>query len=82
VRLADRSLPELFLSITKWPTLGAHDVNETQTYYKLGDDGVRSTSEDVHEGWSTTSASGRTRCPGNYFRAAESDGPALLTESS
>src|SRR4030067_824507 len=40
VRLANAFAPDLFVSIHhNADARGAHDVNETQTYYKLGDEG-------------------------------------------
>jgi N-acetylmuramoyl-L-alanine amidase len=85
VRLADASGPDLFLSIHhNADAAGAHDVNETQTYYKLGDDGVSlDVAQDVHRGLvRNLGIRPHKVVPGNYFVLRESDGPALLTESS
>ncbi len=85
VRLADAFGPELFLSIHhNADASGAHDVNETQTYYKLGDDGVSlDVAQDVHRGLvRNLGIRPHKVVPGNYFVLRESDGPALLTESS
>jgi N-acetylmuramoyl-L-alanine amidase len=85
VRLANAFAPELFLSIHhNADASGAHDVNETQTYYKLGDDGVSlDVAQDVHRGLvRNLGIRPHKVVPGNYFVLRESDGPALLTESS
>jgi N-acetylmuramoyl-L-alanine amidase len=85
VRLADAFAPDLFLSIHhNADASGAHNVNETQTYYKLGDEAVSlDIAQDVHRSLvRNLGIRPHKVVPGNYFVLRESDGPALLTESS
>ena len=85
VRLANAFRPDLFVSIHhNADSRGAHDVNETQTYYKLGDQGPSlDVAGDVHRYLVRNLGIERYRImPGNYFVLRSCDGPAILTESS
>jgi len=85
VRIANDFHPDLFVSIHhNADSRGAHDVNETQTYYKLGDDGPSlDAAGDVHRYLVRNLGIERQRImPGNYFVLRTSAGPAILTESS
>ncbi|MBI3538824.1 MAG: N-acetylmuramoyl-L-alanine amidase, partial [Candidatus Eisenbacteria bacterium] len=84
-RLANAFAPDLFLSIHHNADAGgAHDVNETQTYYKLGDSGPSlDVAQDVHRGLVRNVGIRPHRVsPGNYFVLRNSDAPGILTESS
>jgi len=84
-RLANAFHPDLFVSIHhNADARGAHDVNATQTYYKLGDDGPSlDAAADVHRYLVRNLGITEQRIlPGNYFVLRNSDAPALLTESS
>jgi N-acetylmuramoyl-L-alanine amidase len=85
VRLANRFRPDLFLSIHhNADAAGAHDVNETQTYYKLGDEGPSlDVAQDVHRALvRNVGIRPHKVVPGNYFVLRNGEGPALLTETS
>ncbi|MEK7824416.1 MAG: N-acetylmuramoyl-L-alanine amidase [Candidatus Eisenbacteria bacterium] len=85
VRLANAFGPDLFLSIHhNADAAGAHDVNETQTYYKLGDDGASlDAAQDVHRALvRNVGIRPHKVVPGNYFVLRGSEAPALLTETS
>jgi len=85
VRIANAFAPDLFLSIHHNADAGgSHDVNETQTYYKLGDEGVSlDVAQDVHRSLvRNLGIRPHKVVPGNYFVLRQSEGPALLTESS
>jgi N-acetylmuramoyl-L-alanine amidase len=85
VRLANAFGPDLFLSIHhNADASGAHDVNETQTYYKLGDEGPSlDAAQDVHRALvRNVGIRPHKVVPGNYFVVRGSDAPALLTETS
>ncbi len=84
-RRANEFHPDLFVSIHhNADARGAHDVNETQTYYKLGDDGPSlDAAADVHRYLVRNLGIQKHRImPGNYFVLRNSVAPALLTESS
>jgi len=84
-RLANAWGPDLFLSIHhNADPGGAHDVNETQTYYKLGDDGPSlDAAESVHRALVHNVGIERNKVvPGNYFVLRNIEAPAILTESS
>ena len=84
-RLAGEFHPDLFLSIHhNADARGAHDVNETQTYYKLGDDGPSlDAASDVHRYLVRNLGIEKHRIlPGNYLVLRSCASPALLTESS
>ncbi|HET7224217.1 MAG TPA: N-acetylmuramoyl-L-alanine amidase, partial [Candidatus Eisenbacteria bacterium] len=83
--IANAFHPDLFMSIHHNADAGAaHDVNETQTYYQLGDEGVAlDAAQDVHRSLVRNVAIGSGRViPGNYFVLRTSDSPGLLTETS
>ena len=63
---------------------GRHDVNETQTYYKLGDEGPSyDLANDVHRSLVRNVGIETQRLlPGNFMVVRTSEAPALLTESS
>ena len=85
VRRAGAFAPDLFVSIHHNADAGGvHDVNETQTYYKLGDDGPSlDAAEDVHRALVHNIGIEKNKVvPGNYFVLRNTDAPALLTESS
>jgi len=84
-RLSNAFAPDLFVSIHhNADASGAHDVNETQTYYQLGDEGPSyDAAQDVFR--STTRNLGIEVCkmiPGNFSVVRNSEAPALLTEAS
>jgi len=85
MRLANAFRPDLFLSIHhNADARGAHDVNETQTYYKLGDQGPSlDAAQDVHRALVRNLGIQTHRLlPGNYFVLRNSESPGLLTEAS
>jgi len=85
VRLANAFRPDLFLSIHhNADAAGAHDVNETQTYYKLGDEGPSlDVAQDVHRALvRNVGIRPHKVVPGNYFVLRNSEAAALLTETS
>jgi N-acetylmuramoyl-L-alanine amidase len=85
MRLVNAFAPDLFVSIHHNADAGgAHDVNETQTYYRLGDDGPSlDAAESVHRFLVRNLGIEAHRIlPGNYFVLRGTDAPALLTESS
>jgi len=84
-RMANAFAPDLFLSIHhNADARGAHDVNETQTYYKLGDEGPSlDAAQSVHRFLvRNLGIEAHRLMPGNYFVLRNSDAPAILTESS
>jgi N-acetylmuramoyl-L-alanine amidase len=77
--------PDLLVSIHhNADARGAHDVNETQTYYKLGDEGPSlDAAQDVHRALVRNVGIRANRVvPGNYYMLRSSAAPALLTETS
>ena len=84
-RLAAAFAPDLLVSIHhNADPRGAHDVNETQTYYQLGDDGPSlEAAQDVHRAL-VRNVGIRTNkvVPGNFYVLRSSAAPALLTETS
>ncbi len=85
MRLANAFRPDLFVSIHhNADARGAHDVNETQTYYKLGDQGPSlDAAHDVHRALvRNLGIQVQKLLPGNYFVLRNSEAPALLTEAS
>ena len=84
-RLAAAFDPDLLISIHhNADPRGAHDRNETQTYYKLGDEGPSlDAAQDVHRAL-VRNVGIRTNkvVPGNFYVLRSSAGPALLTETS
>lgn len=84
-RIANAFGPELFVSVHHNADPGGrHDVNETQTYYKLGDGGPSyDVANDVHRALVRNVGIETQRLlPGNFFVVRSSDGAALLTEAS
>ncbi len=84
-RINNAFAPDLFVSIHHNADPGArHDVNETQTYYQLGDEGPSyDAAQDVFR--SLTRNLGIDICkmiPGNFAVVRNSEAPALLTEAS
>ena len=85
MRVANAFRPDLFVSIHhNADARGTHDVNETQTYYKLGDQGPSlDAAQDVHRALVRNLGIETHRLlPGNYFVLRNSEPPALLTEAS
>lgn len=85
VRLANAFEPDLFVSIHhNADPRGAHDVNETQTYYRLGDEGPSlDAAQDVHRALvHNVGIVANQVVPGNFFVLRSSEAPALLTETS
>lgn len=85
MRLANAFAPDLFVSVHHNADPGGrHDVNETQTYYKLGDEGPSyDLANDVHRSLVRNVGIETQRLlPGNFLVVRSSEAPALLTESS
>jgi len=85
VRIANAFRPDLFVSIHhNADARGAHDVNEVQVYYQLGDEGpALEAAADVHRFLTRNLGIGTNRLiPGNFAVLRGSEAPALLTESS
>lgn len=84
-RVAAAFGPDLLISIHhNADPRGAHDVNETQTYYQLGDEGPSlDAAQDVHRAL-VRNVGIRTNkvVPGNFYVLRSSAAPALLTETS
>lgn len=84
-RLANAFRPDLFVSIHhNADPGGAHSVNETQTYYQLGDEGPSyDAGADVHRALvRNLGIETQKLLPGNFSVVRHSEAPALLTESS
>ncbi len=84
-RLVAAFAPDLLVSIHhNADPRGAHDVNETQTYYKLGDDGPSlDAAQDVHRALVRNVGIRVNKVvPGNFYMLRSSAAPALLTETS
>src|SRR5689334_12563900 len=85
VVIANAFAPDLFVSIHHNADAGgAHDVNETQTYYQLGDEGPSyDAAQDVFRAIKRNLGIEVTKMiPGNFFVVRNSEAPALLTEAS
>lgn len=85
VRIANAFAPDLFVSIHHNADAGGrHDVNEIQTYYKLGDEGPSlDVAQDVHRALvRNVGIPAHKVLPGNYYVIRNSTAPALLTETS
>jgi N-acetylmuramoyl-L-alanine amidase len=85
VRLANAFAPDLFVSVHhNADPGGAHDRNETQTYYKLGDEGQSlDAAASLHRYLKRNLGIEQNRIlAGNYFVLRNSDAPAVLTEAS
>jgi N-acetylmuramoyl-L-alanine amidase len=85
VAIANAAAPDLFVSIHhNADPGGAHDVNESQTYYQLGDEGPSyDAGQDVFRAITRNLGIEVTKMiPGNFFVVRNSEAPALLTEVS
>src|SRR6185295_5133008 len=85
VRRSEAFGPDLFVSIHhNADARGTHDINETQTYYKLGDDGPSlDAAASVHRYLVRNLGIDKQRImPGNYHVLRNTTAPAILTESS
>jgi len=85
VKMNNDFRPDLFLSIHhNADPRGAHDVNETQVYYQLGDDGAAlDAAADLDRFLTRNLGIGASRLlSGNYAVLRGSEAPAILTESS
>jgi N-acetylmuramoyl-L-alanine amidase len=85
VAIANAADPDLFVSIHhNADPGGSHDINETQTYYQLGDEGPSyDAAQDVYRALARNLGIEVTKMiPGNFFVVRNSDAPALLTEVS
>ncbi len=84
-RIANAFQPDLFVSIHhNADPNAAHDVNETQTYYQLGDEGPSyDAAQDVFRAITRNLGIEVSKMiPGNFFVVRNSEAPALLTEAS
>jgi N-acetylmuramoyl-L-alanine amidase len=84
-RIANAFHPDLFLSVHhNADPGGTHDKNETQTYYKLGDEGASlDAAAGIHRFLKRNlGIQGQRLLPGNYFVLRNSEAPAVLTEAS
>src|SRR4030095_12561368 len=84
-RIANAFRPELFVSIHHNADAGgAHDRNEIQPYYKLGDEGRSlDAAASLHRYLKRNLGIERHRIlPGHYYVLRNSDAPAVLTEAS
>jgi N-acetylmuramoyl-L-alanine amidase len=85
VAIANAAAPDLFVSVHhNADPGGSHDVNETQTYYQLGDEGPSyDAAQDVFRALTRNLGIEVTKMiPGNFFVVRNTDAPALLTEVS
>ena len=77
--------PALFVSIHhNADPGGAHDVNESQIYHQLGDEGpAYEFAQDVHRSFARNLGIEPTKLlPGNFYVLRTSDAPSLLSEAS
>jgi N-acetylmuramoyl-L-alanine amidase len=84
-RIANEFDPDLFVSVHhNADPGGTHDKNETQTYYKLGDEGASlDAAAAIHRFLRRNlGIRGQRLLPGNYFVLRNSVSPAVLTEAS
>ena len=84
-RIGAAFAPDLFVSVHhNADPGGAHDVNETQVYYAIGDEGPAfDVAQDVQRALSRNVGIHPCRMiPGNFFVLRTSEAPALLTEGS
>ena len=85
MRIANAFRPDFFLSIHHNADAGgAHDKNEIQTYYKLGDEGASlDAAASLHRYLKRNLGIERQRIvPGNYFVLRNSVAPGVLSEAS
>lgn len=85
VRLSNAWGPDVFISVHHNADPSArHDVNETQVYFQLGDDGpALELAEDVHRSLTRNLGIAISRLiPGNFHVVRHSEAPALLSEAS
>jgi N-acetylmuramoyl-L-alanine amidase len=85
VRMANAFHPDFFLSIHhNADPSGTHDKNETETYYKLGDEGPSlDAAASIHRYLRRNLGIEKSRIvAGNYFVLRNSESPAVLTEAS
>ena len=85
VRIANAFAPDLFVSIHHNADPGGlHDVNESQTYYQLGDEGAAyDVAQDVFRSMTRNLGIETNKMiPGNFFVVRNSEAPALLSEAS
>ncbi len=84
-RIAAEADPDVFLSIHhNADARGLHDVNQTQTYYRLGDEGPSlELAQALHRHLIRNLGISEHRLlPGNFFVLRNSRSPAVLTEAS
>lgn len=84
-RLANAFAPDVFVSVHhNADPSGRHDVNETQTYYRLGDEGPSyDLGTDVHRSMvRNLGIEVQKLLPGNFSVVRNSDAPSVLTEAS
>ncbi|MEY4375290.1 MAG: hypothetical protein RL760_1457, partial [Candidatus Eisenbacteria bacterium] len=84
-RIGTSFAPDLFVSIHhNADPGGAHDVNETQVYYPIGEDGPGfDVAQDVQRAMARNLGIQPCRMiPGNFFVIRTSEAPAILTEGS
>lgn len=84
-RLANAFAPDVFVSVHhNADPSGRHDVNETQTYYRLGDEGPSyDLGTDLHRSMvRNLGIEVQKLLPGNFSVVRNSDAPAVLTEAS
>ncbi len=85
VRMANAWRPDVFVSVHHNADPGSrHDVNETQVFHQLGDDGpALELAEDVHRSLTRNLGIEISRLiPGNFYVVRNSEAPALLSEAS
>jgi len=85
VAIANAAAPDLFVSVHhNADPGGSHDVNETQTYYQLGDEGASyDAAQDLFRALTRNLGIEVTKMiPGNFYVVRNTDAPALLTEVS